>query len=80
MGSVLRTLLEVAYSGAKVFARFQRFDGTRVTLASLVGDLVAPPLKLDTRPLEGEEDDHAGNGDAARPCGREDEVVLHFLS
>lgn len=67
-------LAELAYPGAKVFALGQVLDGAGVTLAALVRDVVAPPVELGLGPLEGEEDDDAGDGDAAGWDG----ILLEF--
>lgn len=69
-------LSEFTQLRAEEVSRLERLESASVTLAALIGYAVPPPLQLGLGPLQCEEDDGAGNGDAARPRCGEDKVVL----
>jgi len=66
----------MARVGAEVSLRRDLEPPARGVLAALVLDRVAPPVELDARHLDREEDDDGRDGDTARERGAEDKVVL----
>ena len=61
--------MELADPRTKVLALglVERLQRAGRAFAAVVGNLVAPPVELGLRPLDGEEDDDARDGDAAGP-------------
>ncbi len=72
--------MESAQSRAKVLPLSQFQQGASRPLAALRHHIVAPPWQLNLLPLEGEEDDDGGDGDAAAEGCRDDKVVLRRAS
>lgn len=68
--------MELPNPRTKVFTLLKDPQRTGLVLAALIGDGVAPPIKLDLCELEAEEDDDARNRDAAGPCRGKDKVIL----
>lgn len=54
----------------------QLHERAGITFAAGTGLFVAPPVNLDANPLDREEHDDGGDGDACRQGRRQDKVVL----